>query len=283
MTDPILLSDTRCTLGEGALWHPQRGSFFWFDILGFRLFEHDGRTQRHWQFDRAVSAAGWVDETHLLIASARDLFVFDLVTGVETHLSDLEADTPATRSNDGRADPMGGFWIGTMGFALEPGAGAIYRYYKGELRCLYAQISIPNAICFAPDGRLAYFTDTPTRVILRVALDAEGWPDGAAEDWLDLNAEGLNPDGAVTDAEGNFWNAQWGGSRVACYAPDGRFLRALALPTPQITCPAFGGPELTRLFVTTAAEGRPDDDLSAGQSFVFDLGVTGRAEPCVRL
>ncbi|MEI4490257.1 SMP-30/gluconolactonase/LRE family protein [Mameliella alba] len=281
MPQPATLSATRCTLGEGALWHPDRNSFLWFDILGHRLYEHDGQQERHWQFDRAVSAAGIVDAKRLLIASERDLFLFDLDVATESRLCDLEADNPVTRSNDGRADPLGGFWIGTMGYGGGTGAGAIYRWYKGELRRLFAPISIPNAICFAPDGGQAYFTDTPTGVIRRVALDAEGWPTGDAEDWLDLRPEGLNPDGAVTDAEGNLWNAQWEASRVACYAPDGRFLRALDLPTPQTTCPAFGGPEFTRLMVTSAAEGRPDEDRAAGNIFVFETNARGRAEPRV--
>ncbi|SMX49146.1 SMP-30/gluconolactonase/LRE family protein [Maliponia aquimaris] len=281
MTPATTLSATRCILGEGALWHPERGSFFWFDILGHRLYEHDGVHQRVWQFDRAVSAAGWVTRDRLLIASARDLFVFDLTTGSEAHVCDLEADIPATRSNDGRADPQGGFWIGTMGYKLEQDAGAIYRWYRGELRRLYAPITIPNAICFSPNGQFSYFTDTPTRMIRRVALDAHGWPEGEPEDWLDLNPEGLNPDGAVTDDAGNFWNAQWNASRVACYGHDGRFLTSLPLPTPQITCPAFGGPDLSRLMVTSAAEGRPDEDGAAGNTFVFDLDIKGRAEPRV--
>ncbi|MBW4981926.1 SMP-30/gluconolactonase/LRE family protein [Mameliella sp. CS4] len=281
MTQPKTLSATRCTLGEGALWHPDRGSFLWFDILGHRLYEHDGQEERHWQFDRAVSAAGLVEANRLLIASERDLFLFDLDSASESRLCDLEADNPVTRSNDGRADPQGGFWIGTMGYAGEKGAGAIYRWHKGELRRLYAEVSIPNAICFAPDGGHAYFTDTPTGVIRRVALDAEGWPEGEPEDWLDLRPEGLNPDGAVTDADGNLWNAQWEASRVACYAPDGRFLRAVALPTPQTTCPAFGGADLSRLMVTSAAEGRPAEDRAAGNTFVFETDARGRAEPRV--
>jgi sugar lactone lactonase YvrE len=284
VTDPVILSDTRCILGEGALWHPVRCSFFWFDILGMRLYEHDGTTQRHWQFDRAVSAAGWVDEARLLIASARDLFVFDLGTGTQAHVVDLESDNPLTRSNDGRADPMGGFWIGTMGYDLEQGAGAIYRYHGGTLRCLYAGLTVPNAICFSPDGHLAYFTDTPTRIIRRVPLDDQGWPvTDAAEAWLDLSPEGLNPDGAVTDADGNLWNAQWGAGRVACYAPDGSFRMGIDLPTPQTTCPAFGGADLSRLVVTSAAEGRPDTDTSAGLTFAMDAGVQGRPEPRVLL
>jgi sugar lactone lactonase YvrE len=274
-----VLSQTRCTLGEGLLWHPERQSLFWFDILGQRLFEHDGARQRGWAFDRAVSAAGWIDADRLLVASARDLCVFDLATGTERHLADLEADQAATRSNDGRADPQGGFWIGTMGYGLEPGMGAIYRFYRGELRRLYPGITVPNAICFAPDGRHAFFTDTPTRVIRRVALDAEGWPAGEAEPWLDLNAAGVNPDGAVIDTEGRFWNAQWGAHRVACYGADGRFLHAVDFPAAQISCPCFGGPELRRLYATSAAENAGEDDPQAGQTFQADPGgVTGQAE-----
>lgn len=282
-TLPATLSATRCALGEGALWHPERGSFLWFDILGHRLYEHRDGAERYWQFDRAVSAAGWIDAQRLLVASERDLFVFDLEAGTESHLIGLEADTPATRSNDGRADPQGGFWIGTMGYGAEPGAGAIYRFYKGELRQLYPAVTIPNAICFAPDGGFAYFTDTPTRVIRRVALDAEGWPADDPKDWLDLTPEGLNPDGAVTDAAGNLWNAQWAAARVACYSPDGTFLHALSLPTPQITCPSFGGADLTTLMLTSASEGLSEDDRAAGHTFVFETEVKGRAEPRVML
>ena len=203
----FVASDHRCILGEGVLWHPERHSLFWFDILGQRLFEKAGEYLRFWDFDRPVSAAGWVDKDRLLIAAARDLVVFDLTDGHEESLCPLEADKPTNRSNDGRADPQGGFWIGTMGFDADPGAGAIYRWYRGRLECLFPAITIPNAICFAPAGRLAYFTDTVTGVIRRVALDAEGWPMGAPEEWLDLRPEGLNPDGAVVDAKGSLWNA----------------------------------------------------------------------------
>lgn len=283
MTEHAVLSRTKCTLGEGPLWHPGRGTLLWFDILGHTLFEHDGEAERSWPLDRAASAAGWVDDDRLLIATERDLSLFDLSTGQQESLVPLEADTPATRSNDGRADPMGGFWIGTMGYQAEPGAGAIYRYFRGELRCLYPGISIPNATCFSPDGGSAFFTDLPTGVIQRIALDAEGWPKGTPEPWLDLSAEGLNPDGAVIDAEGNLWSAQWGAGRVACYDPAGTFLRALDLPTPQTTCPAFGGPDLTRLYVTSAAEGRPAEDSFAGCTFAVEPCVRGQAEHRVLL
>ena len=267
-------SDVACALGEGALWHPLRKQLFWFDILGMRLMSRapDG-TVDHWQFDEHVLAAGWVDRDTLLMASATGLWRYDIGTETRELVAPLEADNPVTRSNDGRADPNGGFWIGTMGIKAEPGAGAIYRYYRGEMRQLFDAITVSNAICFAPDGQTAYFADTPTRQIKRVALDADGWPAAAPETHIDLTADRLNPDGAVVDSQGNLWNAQWGAGRVACYDPGGRFLRAVSVPTAQTTCPAFGD---TTLYVTTAADGLSDPQ--AGFTFAVDVGVAGQQE-----
>ncbi|MFW2542394.1 SMP-30/gluconolactonase/LRE family protein [Primorskyibacter sp. 2E107] len=273
-----VISQTTCELGEGPLWHPERETFFWFDIKGHRLYEYDGEVERHWQFDRPVSAAGWVDRDTLLIATSRDLIRFDLTDGSHAHLAELEADNDATRSNDGRADPQGGFWIGTMESQGADGQGAIYRYYRGTVRRLFPDISIPNAICFTPDGRHAHFADTGVGKVWRVALDAEGWPQGTPELWLDLRSEGFNPDGAVIDADGNFWNAQWGAGRVACYGPDGRFEHAFRLPASLTTCPAFGGPGLNRLFVTSAAGGAPAGEAAAGRTFAIDTLARGQRE-----
>ena len=277
-----IYDDTPCALGEGPLWHPIRGQLFWFDILGRRLLTREDGTTRAWHFDRIVSAAGWIDRDRLLIASETDLFLFNLATAASESLCPLEADRADTRSNDGRADPWGGFWIGTMGKAAETGAGAFYRWYKGELRKLHAQISIPNSICFSPDRRHAYFADTPTRIIRRQLLDpGTGWPSEEAEDWLDLSAEGLNPDGSVTDAEGNLWNAQWGARRVACYSPEGRFLRAVSFPARYTSCPAFGGEDFSTLFCTTAREHLPPEVVAAEpeNGLTFAEGGAGRGLP----
>ncbi|WP_223421741.1 SMP-30/gluconolactonase/LRE family protein [Tateyamaria pelophila] len=270
-----VFSDTICTLGEGPLWHPERNAFFWFDILSNKLF-CKAETETMWEFDENVSAAGWVDHDTLLIASQTALWRFDIPTGEQEFVAGLESDNETTRSNDGRADPQGGFWIGTMGHNAEPHAGAIYRYYRGELRKLFDKITVSNSICFAPDGSTAYFTDTRSRKVQRVALDADGWPKGKAEVFLDLWSENLNPDGSVVDAAGNLWNAQWGASRVAVYAPNGDFLRAIAVPASQSTCPAFGGPDLQTLLVTSAAKGL--DEQQGGMTFVTDIGVTGQRE-----
>ncbi|MEH7830162.1 SMP-30/gluconolactonase/LRE family protein [Gemmobacter denitrificans] len=275
-----MIFDTRpCLHGEGPLWHPLRDQLFWFDVMGQSLMSRDKDGPQLWRFPEMVSAAGWVSRDVLLIAGERDLFLFDLNTEQTETLVELEADNRVTRSNDGRADPQGGFWIGTMGKRAEPGAGAIYRWYRGELRCLYPGLTIPNAICFTPDGRTAQFTDTVTRKVLRVGLDAEGWPLGEPETWLDLGPEGLNPDGAVIDAQGVMWLAEWGAGRVSAYAPDGQRLRSLEFDAPHTSCPAFGG---DTLYCTTSLQ---DMDAAAraafpaaGQTFMATGTAPGQKE-----
>lgn len=273
-----IFSSTKCTLGEGPLWHPEEQVLYWFDIIGKRLYRSDGANEQSWDFDEHVSAAGWIDTGQLLIASETALSVFDTATGESSFVHPLELDNPLTRSNDGRADPWGGFWIGTMGKTAEPGAGAIYRYYDGTLTKLFDKITISNAICFAPDHRHAFYTDTAKRKILRVALDDDGFPAGKPALFTDLSAEGLNPDGAVMDADGHLWVAQWGASRVACYGPDGAFLRAIDVPGVQASCPAYGGPDLSMLYITTAAEGLDPAGESDGMTFVAPSGSEGQKE-----
>ncbi len=284
----MIFDDRVCTLGEGPLWHPERGQLFWFDILNRKLMTRDADAQGEWSFGERVSAAGWVSRDELLIASERELFLFNLASGRREAICPLEADNPVTRSNDGRADPWGGFWIGTMGLNAEPGAGAIYRYYRGELRLLYPEITIPNAICFAPDGSCAYFTDTATQIVMQVRLaEADGWPAGEPDPALDLRRDDRRPDGAVTDAEGNLWIAEWGSARVACYSPEGAVLHAVDMEATQTSCPAFGGESLTTLYCTSAAVGLSAEAKAArpatGMTFAVEGAGTGRAEPRVLL
>lgn len=282
MTAETTVYDTRiCELGEGPLWHPERQQLFWFDIIGRRLYARDGDRALEWRFDEHHSAAGWIDRDTLLIASETGLWRFDIASGAREPVCPLEADDPGTRSNDGRADPHGGFWIGTMGKSAEPERGAIYRYYKGELRLLFPKITIPNSICFSPDGHLAYFADTRQTKIMRQALDAEGWPKDTPEVFVDLSDGPGTPDGSVVDAEGALWNAQWGAGRVARYLPDGTLDRVVAVGGLHSSCPALGGPDLRTLFVTTAREDIPRPDPAQGLVYAAEVPVPGRPEPRV--
>ncbi len=275
----------RCELGEGAFWHPERQTFLWFDILDSRLLGRNGDDAVSWKFPQYVSAAAWVADDVILVAGERSLMLYALDEHAVMPLLELEADKPDNRSNDGRADRQGGFWIGTMGKDPQDrkGKGAIYRLYKGEVRTLYPNISIPNAICFSPDGTIGYFADTAEQTVWQVALDADGWPLGEREVYLDFKGTDIYPDGATVDAEGNFWNAQWGLGRVAAYSPAGDYLRDVTFDAPHTSCPAFGGPDLTTLFCTTALEEMSEEARAAhpdaGKTFFAENIAKGLPEP----
>lgn len=277
------------TLGEGPTFEPATGTAWWFDILGQRLYEHDlafDSTRVH-ALPFMASALARVDDRRQLLVAEDGLYLRERSSGQLTLYRPLEADSPQTRSNDSRVHPCGAFWIGTMGRNAEEAAGAIYWLFKGELRTLYSGITIPNAICFAPDGRTAYFTDTPTGAIRRVPLDpATALPTGEPARFDDASGEG-SPDGAVVDAEGVLWIARWGGRCLEAYSPNGQRVRAVPLPVSQPTCPAFVGEAGSSLLVTSAREGlseaQIEDERVAGATFVLDLRLKGRFEPDVCL
>lgn len=265
------------------MWHPQRGQFFWFDILNRRLLSRDETGARDWRFDRMASAAGWVDRDRMLIGTETGLALLHLADGALLPVAGIEADDGSTRSNDGRADRQGGFWIGTMGKGAEPEKGAIYRFYRGEVRRLVPGVTIPNAICFSADGQLAYYADTHRQVVWRQPLDGDGWPMGEPQVFLDLGPAGLNPDGAVIDAEGAFCVACWGEGKVIRFAPDGTRLDDYAVAGRHSSCPAFGGADMRDLLVTTAQEGIDAPDQAQGLTYLTRATVPGLPEARVIL
>lgn len=285
-----LLIDSQCALGEGPFWHAVRQQLFWFDINNQILFaaNADGEVQNRWHFDETVAAAAIIDDATLALASETGLKRFDLVTGDMEHLIDVERDMTANRTNDSRVHPSGAFWIGTMVKDEGPKDGAVYHYRAGVLTKIISNVAIPNATCFSPDGRTAYWTDTPDQKILKCTVDPEtGMPVGEWELFADVSEHRGYPDGAVVDSAGYLWNARWGGSCVIRYAPDGSIDRIIEVPVSQVTCPAFGGKDLKRLFLTSANKTMSAEQLAAekvaGGVFYIDLDVAGQPEPKIKL
>ena len=284
-----ILSSERCELGEGPTYDVAIDTAWWFDILAGRLFEARlarGEVRIH-QLGRMASALARIDAERQLIVAEDGLYVRSVRDGRLTLYHPLEADNRATRSNDARVHPSGTFWIGTMGRKAEQGAGSIYALHRGEIMKLFPNVSIPNAICFEPDGTLGYFADTRQNVLYRVQLDPlTGLPRGAPEVLLrHQGAGGL--DGAVVDADGLIWNACWGAGCVNVYSPDGEHLRALRVPARQSSCPAFVGQDLSRLLVTSAWQGMDEAaraaDAEHGRTFVLEAAARGHPEPDVKL
>lgn len=282
-----LLVPVESALGEGPLWHPERQELFWTDIRAKEIFacDADGRNARRWSLGEAIGDIAWINRERLLLAGETGLWSFDLERADAVRRWEIEADDPRARCNDGRVDPHGNFWIGTMGWRFEPGAGSYYRVTARGPELYRSGITVPNSLAFTPDGRRAYWTDTPTRVIWTQALGGDGTPRGAPEPFVET-PEGAFPDGAVCDAEGCLWSAQWDAWRVVRYRPDGTEDRVIELPVQRPTCPAFGGPDLSRLFVTTARVGLDEGTLKsqpgAGGIFAVDLDLTGVLEPRFR-
>ena len=284
-----VLSAERCHLGEGPTYDATTDTAWWFDILEGRLFEAhlaSGQVRIH-QLGKMASALARVDAERQLIAAEDGLYIRSVADGAMTLYRPLEAENARTRSNDARVHPSGTFWIGTMGRRAEAGAGAIYALDRGELSRLFAHITLPNAICFSPDGALGYFADTRKNELYRVALDpATGLPRGAPETLVKHQGIG-GIDGAVVDADGLIWNARWGGGCIDVYSPTGDHLRSLRVPARQSSCPAFVGPDLSRLLVTSAWQGMDEAARAAdpehGRTFLMEAGARGRAEPDVKL
>ncbi len=293
MSDPTVgvLSDIACHLGEGPTYDPGSATLFWFDILERKLLSRadaDGVTTVT-DLPELTSALAVVDGERQLLVTETGLHLRDVKTGRISLHKEIEADNPVTRSNDSRVHPCGAFWIGTMGKHAEKRAGAIYWYFRGELRRLFPDITIPNSICFSPDGATAYFTDTMKGILFRVACDpATGLPAGEPAVFLDHRGGEGGIDGSVVDADGMLWNARWGAGSLDAYAPDGRRVRSVAIPARQTSCPAFFGKDAGRIAITSALEGMGSAaraaDPMAGWTFVVDgLGVLGRFEPRVAI
>ncbi|KRB92388.1 gluconolaconase [Duganella sp. Root198D2] len=250
-----LVVDAQNALGECALWCDRTQRLWWTDILGRVLccFTPSSGAVQTWVMpERLASFALTHNDDRILLGLERRLAWFNLPEAAILTIVEVDGGSPEVRLNDGRCDRQGRFVFGTMNEAL--GRAPIGRFYRLghdlRLECLPLKpVAIANSICFSPDGRLMYFCDSLAGVIcccdygdeLSGEREFACLPPGCGE-----------PDGSTVDADGCVWNAEWGAGRIVRYRPDGIVDRAIAVPVSQPTCPAFGGPGLDQLYVTTA-------------------------------
>ncbi|WP_336331442.1 SMP-30/gluconolactonase/LRE family protein [Pseudomonas putida] len=281
------LSSRDCQLGEGPIYDPVQDTLYWFDILRQELLCHSfatGSTKVEKLPFMASAMALVSDQEHMLFCD-HGLYLRHIHSGALRLYLRLEADNPITRSNDARVHPCGAFWLGTMGRNLEPGAGSIYWLFKGELKVLFEAITCPNSICFAPDGTVAYFTDSMENILYHVRCDPRsGLPIEEPRVFFDNRNLGGALDGSVVASDGTLWNARWGCNSLDAYSPEGERIRSIELPAKQLTCPAFIG---NRIAVTSAWDGQnPEERASdpfAGNTFLLEAAIAGQAEPRLRL
>ena len=199
----------------------------------------------------------------------------------------MESDLPYTRLNDGRVDRQGRFWAGSYVEGKGQQSGGLYRLEKNaQATKILSDIHIANSLCWSPDGKTMYFSDTPTRIIQRADFDQVSGAVTNLSPFIKTN-DGAYPDGSCVDSQGYLWNAQWGSAKVKRYDPMGREVLSLDLPCKQPSCVSFGGPKLQHLFVTSARKDLQQNCIEQqpgnGNLFIFATPFTGIAEPVCKL
>lgn len=264
MRDARLVVDAQDRLGECALWEEQSGTFWWTDIEGrdISCLRADGSV-REWTLPQRVGSFAFCagSTTKLLLGLDVGIAVLDTADGSLSEILPVEADQPSTRINDGRCDRQGRFVFGMFN-PKEEAIGGLYRVHPDLRveRLPLPAIAVANSICFSPDGRTMYYGDSPTRTIWSLDYHADGRL-GTPRVFVRLRDDEGFPDGSCIDAEGGLWNAQWEGRCVVRYGSDGRETDRIALPVSRVTCPAFGGPGLDTLYVTSARGGLSKERL----------------------
>lgn len=280
-----LLVDARARLGECPLWCERTGSLYWTDIESASLHcwqAEDGRL-RQWTMPERLGSFALCDSgSQLLLGLASGIAMFDMARQTLSQIVPVEADQPGTRINDGRCDRQGRFVFGMFNAQ----AAAIGHFYRVHPDLRVERLPLPpanvgNSIAFSPDGATMYYTDSPTRTILRVDYGADGRL-GVPRPFVRLPANEGFADGSTVDAEGGLWNAQWRGGRVVRYDAAGVESARFELQASQATCPAFGGAAFDQLFVTSARAGLDaaglEKEPEAGGVFVLQPGWRGLPE-----
>ncbi|HEY2780387.1 MAG TPA: SMP-30/gluconolactonase/LRE family protein [Steroidobacteraceae bacterium] len=290
MQQPEAIISAANVLGEGILWDDAASVLWWTDIQSKELLRYDWASQRleRKALPHRLGSFGLVQGSSDIIAAFENgIALYHPESAALQWISQPAAAHPHLRFNDGRVDRQGRFWTGTMIERKSATADA-------TLYCVAANgttsehergLRITNGICASPDGRRLYLADSPRAIIYSYDLD----PDSGTLLHRRIFARtsgGAVPDGANVDEHGCVWSAQWGGSRVVRYTPDGKVDQILEVPVSQPTCVAFGGADRDLLFVSSAR-----DDLSAaqlaqqphaGDVLVYRVGSKGLPEPRFR-
>ncbi|MDE2305845.1 MAG: SMP-30/gluconolactonase/LRE family protein [Gammaproteobacteria bacterium] len=275
-----LALDCRCALGESPVWLPETAELLFVDVPAGRWFRYSTSS--------GALLAREVGEAIGCIAPAvGGGCVAGLRSGIWTidpdgvkreRLAANPEDTAVSRFNDGRVDPAGRLLIGTIDEPKIRGEAGLYRFDRRGLQRITGGLMTSNGLAFSPDGRTLYHADTPRFVVYRYDYDPAS---GAAENRrvffrIEPTASDRGrPDGAAVDVDGCYWSALYEGGRLHRYDPDGSLMSVHPLPVRSPTMPAFGGPDLRTLYVTSAVA----TDGSGGGLYALDAGISGLPSP----
>lgn len=260
LTEPQLVADAQCEIGENPLWHPDTNELFFLDIAAGRVYAYDPANDEYRLFSEGPTTGGMVlhEDGSLVLFQDGRVSILGLDGTQREVASGLCPDND--RFNDVIADPAGRVFAGTIG-----GDGKLLRFdTNGSVTQLLDGIGVPNGMGFTPDLNQMYFTDSVPREMYVFDYDQETGALSNQRVFATIPEDEGVPDGMVIDAEGYIWTAVWFGGRVKRYAPDGTLEREIHFPVRQTSAPTFGGADLSDLYVTTAGTNLADSMMPPG-------------------
>jgi sugar lactone lactonase YvrE len=287
---PVCVAPTGDRCGEGAVWHAAHAAVYWTDINRFLIhrFTLADQCVRTWFFDEPVTALALTDRDDVLaVVLGSGVILWEPGSDVR-HKSIYHLERwPAVRLNEGRADPRGSLWVGSMrnnvnpdGSSGEAGGkeGILHRLDPdGALSVHRRDVGISNTLAWSPDRRRFYFGDTLANTIWKYDYDVTTGTIANEQVFFAGFERGM-PDGSSMDAEGYLWNCRYYGGCIVRVAPNGKIDRVIEMPVKNITTCTFGGAELKTLFVTTASAGAAPGERLAGGLYAIQSEVCGQAE-----
>lgn len=282
--------DARAKLGECPIWSVGEQALYWVDITGPSLHRFDPATGRDVAFamPEAIGRFALRVQGGFVVALRTGIFIAASNGKLERKIADPPYDPATHRFNDGRCDPIGRFFPGTMNERRDASSAALYRLDEaGTLSTVIDGIMISNGLAWSPDGKTMYHADTPTLTIRAFDYDAASGTPSRPRTFARFDAETDRPDGGTVDSEGNYWTAFFRGGKVVQLSPYGKIVAEYPIPAMCPTMCAFGGADLKTLYVTTARQMRDPDELArlpqSGGVFAMRVHVPGIAEPLCRI
>jgi sugar lactone lactonase YvrE len=274
-----LVLDAHAGLGEGPLWDARSGALLWVDIMAglVHRFDPAAGTDVTLAVGQPVGAVVPRAAGGYALAVRDGFAVIDADGSPMRIVARVDGGRPELRMNDGACDSRGRFWAGTMHLHEAPGAGALYRLAPdGHVETMLRDVTVSNGIAWSPDDTVMYYADTATQGVDAFDYDAESGAISNRRRLATIEDGAGSPDGLVVDEEGCIWVALWDGWAVRRYSPDGALQRVVNVPAARVTKPAFGGPALDELYITSAAPDAADaEQPHAGGIFRVRPGVRG--------
>jgi sugar lactone lactonase YvrE len=279
-----IVLDHQCLLGEGPVWDAKNKTICWVDILQGEIHEYApaDKLYKSIAVNQMIGAIAICSNNRFIAALQNGFGFINRNSGAVTIIANPEQDLPGNRFNDGKCDPAGRFWAGTMSHTDEPEKGSLYLLNTDyTVTKKIEKISISNGMAWSSDHKTFYYIDSPTFTVTAFDYDNTSGAISNKRIIIQISPIDGSPDGMTIDNEGMLWIAHWDGWQITRWNPEtGEKILAVPLPIARVTSCAFGGDDLQDLYITSARTGLSDDQLKkqpmAGSLFVLkNIGFQG--------